>query len=216
MGSAGNTRIANSAQEQNTALYSHVDSFLSGKICQLTHPTETCRWKENADNPCLCRPPPTLTHLAQSCSAPSTARRNRWQYYFCVIRWLITARIIGLIVRIVSLAQPWKNLLSQVQQLFGKPDQRGNCEGTRKRCSGPSGGVSPLPGQLPSFQEEEASTEEGRVRMVERQLSTSDPIPIKKVAMESSSDKISVSGSECQGKPSLSRSFEESSRPRSS
>jgi len=105
----------------------------------------------------------------------------------------------------------------QVQQLFGKPDQRGNCEGTRKRCSGPSGGVSPLPGQLPSFQEEEANTEEGRVRMVERQLSTSDPIPIKKVAMESSSDKISVSdlGVECQGKPSLSRSFEESSRPRS-
>ena len=52
--------------------------------------------------------------------------------------------------------------------------------------------------------------------MVERQLSTSDPIPIKKVAMESSSDKISVSdlGVECQGKPSLSRSFEESSRPR--
>merc|ERR1711879_84304 len=32
--------------------------------------------------------------------------------------------------------------------------------------------------------------------------------------MESSSDKISVSGSECQGKPNLSRSFEES-RPRS-
>ena len=107
-------------------------------------------------------------------------------------------------------------MLLQVQQLFGKPDQRGNCEGTRKRCSGPSGGVSPLPGQLPSFQEEEANTEEGRVRMVERQLSTSDPIPIKKVAMESSSDKISVSdlGVECQGKPSLSRSFEESSRPR--
>ena len=49
--------------------------------------------------------------------------------------------------------------------------------------------------------------------MVERQLSTSDPIPIKKVAMESSSDKISVSGSECQGKTNLSRSFEES-RPR--
>merc|ERR1719219_333932 len=83
----------------------------------------------------------------------------------------------------------------QVQQLFGKADQRGG-EGTRKRCSGPSGGVSPLPGQLPSFQEEEVSTEEG------------------KVAMESSSDKISVSGSECQGKPNLSRSFEES-RPRS-
>ena len=103
----------------------------------------------------------------------------------------------------------------QVQQLFGKGDQRGSGEGTRKRCSGPSGGVSPLPGQLPSFQEEEGNSEEGRVRMVERQLSTSDPIPIKKVAMESSSDKISVSGSECQGKPSLSRSFEES-RPRSS
>ena len=100
-----------------------------------------------------------------------------------------------------------------MQQLFGKADQRRG-EGTRKRCSGPSGGVSPLPGQLPSFQEEEANTEEGRVRMVERQLSTSDPIPIKKVAMESSSDKISVSGSECQGKPNLSRSFEES-RPRS-
>merc|ERR1719400_308556 len=107
----------------------------------------------------------------------------------------------------------------QVQQLLGKVgEQRGGEGGTRKRCSGggggPGGGISPLPGQLPSFQEEEVTLEEGRVRMVERQLSTSDPIPIKKVAMESSSDKISVSGSECQGKTNLSRSFEES-RPRS-
>merc|ERR1719350_1472358 len=107
----------------------------------------------------------------------------------------------------------------QVQQLLGKVGEpRGGEGGTRKRCSGggggPGGGISPLPGQLPSFQEEEVTLEEGRVRMVERQLSTSDPIPIKKVAMESSSDKISVSGSECQGKTNLSRSFEES-RPRS-
>ena len=108
---------------------------------------------------------------------------------------------------------------SQVQQLLGKVGEpRGGEGGTRKRCSGgggggPGGGISPLPGQLPSFQEEEVTLEEGRVRMVERQLSTSDPIPIKKVAMESSSDKISVSGSECQGKTNLSRSFEES-RPR--
>ena len=105
-----------------------------------------------------------------------------------------------------------------MQQLLGKVgDPRGGEGGTRKRCSGggggPGGGISPLPGQLPSFQEEEVTLEEGRVRMVERQLSTSDPIPIKKVAMESSSDKISVSGSECQGKTNLSRSFEES-RPR--
>jgi hypothetical protein len=70
----------------------------------------------------------------------------------------------------------------------------------RKRVSVLGGGLSPL-GHLPPPQETEEAPP------------TTDPIPIKKVAMESCSEKISVCGSDCQGKGNLSRSFEES-RPR--
>lgn len=77
---------------------------------------------------------------------------------------------------------------------------------TRKRAggrSGSGGGVSPC-GQLPSFEEDEEESGRGR------NLSISDPIPIKKVAIEPLNE---TSTSE-QGKPCQSRSFEES-RPRS-
>ena len=93
----------------------------------------------------------------------------------------------------------------QVRELFGRQEAAA-APPTRKRSSRLDGGSSPLP-HLPSFQEME-ETEESK-----RHLSTSDPIPIKKVAMESSAD-ITVTGSDCQGKANVSRSFEDS-RPRS-
>jgi len=94
----------------------------------------------------------------------------------------------------------------QVRELFGRQESAAAAPPTRKRSSRLDGGSSPLP-HLPSFQEME-ETEDSK-----RHLSTSDPIPIKKVAMESSAD-IAVTGSDCQGKANVSRSFEDS-RPRS-
>lgn len=86
----------------------------------------------------------------------------------------------------------------------GSPRQGSSC-----------GGLSPL-GQMPSFQETEEFGEDGG----RRNLSSSDPIPIKKVAMEGgSSEMMSVCGSDWEGGGKREwdqgpRSFEES-RPRS-